>query len=61
MSMPNVRIVVQGAPRADREFDVVETSKREAERLGQVLQKDASAALAELKRALAGGAGSGRR
>lgn len=61
MSMPNVRVVVQGAPRADREFDVVETSKREAQRMGELLQKDAAAALADLKRALAGGAGSGRR
>lgn len=52
MPEQNTRIVVTGAPRADKEFDVVSNDGKEAQRLAKLLATDAEAAERELRRLL---------
>lgn len=40
MPVPNLRIVVVGVPRADKEFEAFEVSKREAQRLARDAERD---------------------
>lgn len=50
MPAENVRIVVQGVPRAEKEFDLVEVNRAEARRLAELMAKDAEAAKREIER-----------
>lgn len=59
MPAENVRLVVQGVPRADKDFDLVEVNRSEAQRLAQLMEKDAAAAQREIER-IVRGAGSNR-
>lgn len=52
MPVPNTRIAVVGAPRADKAFEVVEVNKKEVQRLAEQLVKDEARTLAELGRTL---------
>ncbi len=52
MSVPNSRIVIVGVVRADRTFDTVETSRREAQRLADLMVKDVEKFARELQRIL---------
>lgn len=54
MPLPNTRIVVVGVPRADKDFDVVESSAKEAARLAKLLQTDIERAKAEIRRQMRG-------
>ena len=54
MPLPNTRIVIVGVPRAEKDFDVVESSAKEAARLAKLLATDLERAKAELRRALRG-------
>ena len=40
MPLPNTRVVIQGVAQADKEFEVVEVSAREAQRLAAGLKND---------------------
>jgi len=57
MPAENVRIVVQGVPRAEKEFSVVELNRNEARRLAQLMEKDAEAAQREIERIVRGEGG----
>lgn len=61
MPLPNVRIVVTGAPRADADFDVVEATRAEATRLARLLATDADRAKRELDAILRGPGAGGRK
>lgn len=53
MSLPNARIVVTGTVRADVAVTAIEISNREAKRAGEVLEREAAALTAKMKRELA--------
>ncbi len=55
MPVENTRIVVIGAPRADKEFEIVEISKKEIQRQAELLVKDEERALRDLERTLRAG------
>jgi hypothetical protein len=54
MTVENVRLVVTGQPRIDREMRVVEVSREEALRLAAIMAKDADAMKREVRRMLGG-------
>lgn len=54
MPADNVRIVVRGVPRAEKEFSVVEVNRAEAQRLAELMAKDAEKAKREIERILRG-------
>lgn len=54
MPQENVRIVVQGTPRAEKEFDLVEVNRAEVERIARVMEKDAAAAQREIEKLVRG-------
>lgn len=51
MPVENTRIVVRGAPKADREFTVVERTREEAAKLVKDVARDADALRREFQRA----------
>lgn len=53
MSLPNTRIVVTGAPRADVDVQVVEISSRQAHRATEVLAREERLLAAKWRRELA--------
>ncbi len=54
MPLPNTRIVIQGVPRAEKEFEVVEVSAREAQRLARALKTDTDRAKREIQNLIRG-------
>lgn len=52
MPKPNTRMVIIGAPRADRDFDSVEVSRREARRLADLMTRDVERFAREMERIL---------
>lgn len=52
MPVPNSRIAIVGAVKADRDFDIVEVSRREARRLADLMVKDVEKFARELDRIL---------
>lgn len=54
MSLPNVRVAIVGAVRADAEVDALEVNAREAQRLAATLERDAAAFKRELDGLLSG-------
>lgn len=52
MPVPNSRIAIIGVIKADRDFDTVEVSRREARRLADLMVKDVEKFARELERIL---------
>lgn len=54
MPVPNTRIVVRGAPKADKEVTVVNSGREAAERLAQQHAQDAKVMELEIRRLVQG-------
>lgn len=50
MPQPNTRVVVLGTPKADKDFDVFDAARLEAEREGEKRDKEATKLLRDLQR-----------